>query len=296
MDRRHLEYFVAVAEHESFTAAAHALRIAQPSLSQAVKALENEVKTELFHRTARGTFLTSAGEAMLGPARQTLRGFETTAAAAVNVRDLTTGWLDVAAVASVATDPLSDVLAHYHARHPGVVLHIADSGSADIADLVRTGAHELALTWNPRSDEGLATYSLAPEPIYLVVGADRGFAHGASVTPEQLATVGLVVNTASRVYLADLMRVQGIVPRITAETTAREVIVPLVLGGIGAALLPPRAAADARNRGAVVCRLEVPLTRQVTAIWRPGELTPAAEALIGILRTPGLTAPPDPFR
>lgn len=292
MERRHLEYFVAVAEHESFTGAALALGVAQPSLSQAIKALEREVKAELFHRTPRGTFLTAAGEAMLGPARQALRGFEIVTASAMNVSDLASGWLDVVAVPTVAVDPLTDILTVYHERFPGVVLRIADPGSSDIADLVRSGVHEIALTWTQHQGDGLRTWELEPEPIYLVIGADKGFSQGDWVTPEQLSSIGLVVNIATRAHLADLMRQQGIAPRIAAETTLREAIVPLVLRGVGAALLPPRAARDAQSRGAVVCQLRVPLTRQVTALWRPGHLTPAADALLDLLRTPGVTRPP----
>src|SRR5262245_13444617 len=75
MDRRHLEYFLAVAESGSFTSAARMLSIAQPSLSYAIAGLERELGCELFERLGRGVKLTPAGDALVEPARRTLRSF-----------------------------------------------------------------------------------------------------------------------------------------------------------------------------------------------------------------------------
>ena len=75
MDLRQLGYVVAVVDHGGFTRAAAAMHVAQPSLSQAIRSLEAELGVELFRRIPQGTRLTSAGESLLGPARQTLRNF-----------------------------------------------------------------------------------------------------------------------------------------------------------------------------------------------------------------------------
>ena len=76
MDRRALQYFLAVVDHVTFTNAAAALNVAQPSLSQAIQTLERDLGVQLFLRVSRGARLTSAGEALVAPARRTLRDFE----------------------------------------------------------------------------------------------------------------------------------------------------------------------------------------------------------------------------
>jgi DNA-binding transcriptional LysR family regulator len=73
MDDRRLRYFLTVVEEGSVTSAARRLHVAQPSLSQALRALESELGAELFHRVGRGLRLSAAGEALIGPARQALR-------------------------------------------------------------------------------------------------------------------------------------------------------------------------------------------------------------------------------
>src|SRR5437763_4983385 len=93
MDLRQLEYLVAVVDHGGFTRAADALFVAQPSLSQGVRTLEAELGVPLFHRLGRRVELTSAGEALLEPARRMLR-------------DATTARAAVAEVAGVAARPL----------------------------------------------------------------------------------------------------------------------------------------------------------------------------------------------
>jgi len=79
MELRHLQYFLALAEEQNFGRAARRLQIAQPSLSQQIRRLEDELETELFDRTSRPVQLTAAGELLLGDARSLVRDMEATA-------------------------------------------------------------------------------------------------------------------------------------------------------------------------------------------------------------------------
>jgi len=79
MELRHLQYFLALAEEQNFSRAAHRLHIAQPSLSQQIRRLEAELETELFDRSSRPIQLTNAGELLLGDARGLVQEMEATA-------------------------------------------------------------------------------------------------------------------------------------------------------------------------------------------------------------------------
>lgn len=79
MELRHLQYFLALAEEQNFGRAARRLQIAQPSLSQQIRRLEEELETELFDRASRPVQLTAAGELLLGDARSLVQEMEATA-------------------------------------------------------------------------------------------------------------------------------------------------------------------------------------------------------------------------
>src|ERR1043165_983563 len=107
MDLRQLSYFLAVVDEGTFTAAAAAVAVAQPSLSQAVRSLEAELGTPLFHRLGRAVRLTAAGDALVEPARQTLRDIDTARAAVEAVAGLMGGCLELAALPTLAADPVA---------------------------------------------------------------------------------------------------------------------------------------------------------------------------------------------
>jgi len=91
IDERRLRYFLAIVDEGGVTAPAVALHVAQPSLSQALRSLERELGAELFVRVGRGLALTSAGRALIGPARQVLLTIEAARAAVGEISELVGG-------------------------------------------------------------------------------------------------------------------------------------------------------------------------------------------------------------
>src|SRR6187551_504191 len=102
MDPRQLEYVVAVADEGSFTSAARSLHVSQPALSQSIAALEAEVGVPLFDRLGRTVRLTSAGEALLSPARQVLHDLELARASVDDSVSLRSGRLVLVALPTLA--------------------------------------------------------------------------------------------------------------------------------------------------------------------------------------------------
>src|SRR5207342_881873 len=102
MELHQLRYAVAVVDQGTFTAAAAACFVAQPSLSQAVRQLERELGAELFARIGRRVRLTAAGEAFVPAAREALRAVETVRAEVAAVSGLAAGHLDLVALPTLA--------------------------------------------------------------------------------------------------------------------------------------------------------------------------------------------------
>ena len=146
MDRRQLEYFVAVAESNSFTAAARSLSIAQPSLSHTIAALERELGVTLFERLPRGVRITEAGGAMLEPARRVLRSFALVHGAARSANDAGYGKITIISNTLWAIEPLVGVVGEFRRLHPAVQFVVAHpERRSDVIEMVRSGAADFGV-------------------------------------------------------------------------------------------------------------------------------------------------------
>ena len=285
MDERRLRYFLAIADEGSVTAAAERLVIAQPSLSQALRAFERELGVDLFHRTGRGLTLTAAGTALIGPAREILRATDAARDAVQAVAEVLSGTLDLAALATLAIDPLAELLGRFRRAYAGVTVRVAEpDGVAGLRALVAAGECELGLVDLEPPSIGFEVVPIGWQEM-LVVMPPGSARPGPSLSAEALTAVPLVVSppgTSTRNLLDQALSAAGGTPQIAVETAAREAIVPLVLAGAGAALLPAPLAADAERRGAIVRRTTPAITRPVGLIHR-GRLSPAARAFVGLV-------------
>jgi len=283
MDERRLRYFLAVVDEGSVTRAAERLRVAQPSLSQALRAFESELGVQLFHRVGRGLRLSTAGDALVGPARQILRAIEEARHAITGVLELQSGTLEIAALATLAVDPMADMIGRYRARYPGVEVRVLEPESADqVSAQVREGACELGAAHLPLPRDQLISHPLGKQELQFVLPPDTP-ADERPLGARELARTPLVVSppgTSTRMLLEQALAAVGVTPRIAVQTAAREAIIPLVLAGAGAALLPAPLAAEARRRGATVRSARPPISRTVGLIHRRGPLSAAAGAFL----------------
>jgi DNA-binding transcriptional LysR family regulator len=128
---RQLRYFVTIVDEGSVTRAAERLYVAQPSVSQQIKALEAELGGLLLERIPTGVRLTEAGKAFLGDARAALRYSDRAADSARSVLGLHAGELEVATVTSMAYGLLPGVFARWQEAHPGPSLRLREYSHRD---------------------------------------------------------------------------------------------------------------------------------------------------------------------
>jgi DNA-binding transcriptional LysR family regulator len=285
MDERRLRYFLAVVDEGTVTRAAQRLRVAQPSLSQSLRAFESELGVQLFHRVGRGLRLSTAGEALIGPARQIQRAIDEARRAITGVLELQTGTLEIAALATLAVDPMASLIGRFRARNPGVEVRVLEPESADqVGALVSEGACELGAAHLPLLRDQLVGRPLGRQELQFVLPPNTP-ADQRPLGARELARTPLVVSppgTSTRMLLEHALAAVGVTPRIAVQTAAREAIVPLVLAGAGTALLPAPLAAEARRRGATVRSARPPITRTVGLVHRQGPLSPAANAFLAL--------------
>ena len=295
MERRQLEYFVAIVEHGGFTHAARALRVAQPSLSRAIGKLEHELGVALFHRVGRNAMLSNAGELVVERARLVLRDLDALRAAARTVESGAAGRVDVAATSSSALEPVISIIAELREHHPGVLVSTSSAlSAAEVVAMVLQGRCEVGVCGHAErpAGQGLVAHHLRDEEFLLVT--PPGTVLAAPVTRDDLRGMRFVVTkpaTAARALFDRIAESVGGLP-VAAEVGDRSAVLPMVLRGIGASLMPDGWQDLATRAGAAVHHFTPQERLPQWLIHRSGPITPATQAFLDItLARPAQRAP-----
>ncbi|GAA2030549.1 hypothetical protein GCM10009839_32870 [Catenulispora yoronensis] len=182
VELRHLRYFVTVAEEGTMTEAARVLRIAQPSLSQQISALERRVGAPLFHRRPTGMELTEGGRILYASACRALAEIESSLVQARDARrSVQVG------VCGSAPEHLLTRVERIFDDDGSLDVEFAGADSQEQLDLLRTGALAFGVMRVFHAVEGLATLTLADEPLGVVLRSDHPLADHAVLTWADLA-------------------------------------------------------------------------------------------------------------
>ena len=170
MQLQQLAYFVAVAEARHFTQAAERMRVAQPSLSKQIKALEADLGAPLFSRARGNVTLTPAGEALLPLARRILADADTARQEVAQLAGLRRGRVRLGATPSLCAGLLADALARFHRAYPGIELLVEEDGSRDLVRALARGQLDLSLIIMPlqSDDPSLMTEEILRENLVVV--------------------------------------------------------------------------------------------------------------------------------
>ncbi|MER7278490.1 LysR family transcriptional regulator [Dactylosporangium sp. NPDC000244] len=283
---RQLEYFLAVHDHGGVTRAARALHLSQPSLSQAIRSLERQLRTDLFLRVGRGLVLSPAGQALVAPARQVVRSLERAQAAVLRVRELHSGQVSVAAGAGLVADPLAPWLGCFRRKYPDTVVRVEESESDDgVAELVRSGDCDLGLTAGSIVCDELEQLLVSEQHVVLV--SPPGTPRSVGPVPlERLAGVPMIAGDRRGQAWTDVeraMAARGAGATVVVEVARTASTIPLVLAGVGSTFLTLRLAIEAQARGAVVQEIAPAQVRRLRLLRRPGDRSPGVCALIDVI-------------
>lgn len=280
-----LQYFVAVAETRHFTRAAETVHVAQPSLSQQIRALERELGADLFLRARGNIALTDAGEALLPLARRILADADTARHEVQELVQLRSGRIRLGATPSLCTGLLPDVLRAFHDRYPGIRLMIEEGGSHDLVRLLARGALDLALVVLPlpSPSPALTTVELLREDL-VVVSSPEGPAPGGpgrrTVRVADLESAPLVMFRHGydlRELTVAACRAEGFEPDFAVEGGEMDAVLGFVRAGLGVAVVP-RMVATRAGRGLRVTPLARPGLHRTIALAHRSDVAPPRAA------------------
>lgn len=293
MNLHQIEYFLAVVDARGINAAAEALGVAQPTVSQAIRTLERELGVELFHRIGRGMVLSSAGRAFVGPARRIRRDVVAAEGALTGVDGGPRGRLDIVAHPALSADPVGRLVGDFRRRFGSVFVRIGNlRDEKRAAEHIREGHCELVACHLPPTDRtghaDLEILELGMQEWWLVFPPGTRLPAQdplpLSVLPDSPYVI--VPRGGSQVReIEDAVLAAGrkIDPSVVLQH--RDARLPFVLAGLGGTLLERSAAEDAAARGAVVRAVDPPIGRTYGLVYDPAALSPAGRAFVSSARS-----------
>jgi len=274
MEFHQLRYFVAVAEVGSFGGAARRCNVAQPSISQQIMKLEEELGHKLFDRLGRSVVLTEAGEALLPRARRVLVEIRDATDHLTEELDAGRGSLSVGAIPTIAPFLLPGAIQRFTQAFPEATLSVREEMTPALVDALIAAEIDLALVSRPIDHPAIHREVLFKEKLLIVVGRDSPFADRKTVSMRDLDGQNTVVLDEMHCLaqqFQDVCRIMRVEHHVTCTATQLATVQKLVELNLGVGLVPEMAAtADDSSRRVYLEVSGSPPRREIAVATRAG--------------------------
>jgi len=242
-----LKYIVAVARERHFGKAAQACYVSQPTLSVAVKKLEEELDVKLFERSANEVSVTHLGEEIVRQAQSVLEQAAAIKELAKRGKDPLAGPLTLGIIYTIGPYLLPDLVRQMIKRTPQMPLMLQENFTVKLLEMLRTGEIDCAILAEPFPDAGLAMAPLYDEPFLALVPFNHPLAQQTQVSTEQLKQETMLLLGSGHCFRDHVLEVcpefarfssnaEGI--RKSFEGSSLETIKHMVAAGMGVTLVP----------------------------------------------------------
>ena len=284
-----LKYIVAVAREKHFGKAAEACFVSQPTLSVAVKKLEDELELKLFERSAGEVTVTPLGDEIVRQAQSVLEQAAEIKEIAKRDKDPLGGPLKLGVIYTIGPYLLPDLVRQNIALTPQMPLMLQENFTVKLLEMLRTGEIDCAILAEPFPDTGLAIAPLYDEPFMAALPAGHALAAGDSVSSDQLKREHMLLLGTGHCFRDHVLQVCPEFARFSSNTegirksfegSSLETIKHMVAAGMGVTLVPrlavpPEALGAAEPDAPGVVRYlpihddgGAPPTRRVVLAWR----------------------------
>lgn len=272
MELHQLRYFVAAAEAGTVSRAAERCRVAQPSLSQQIKKLEESLGVVLFDRLGRGVALTDAGRALLPRARRVLAEVRDTEANLHRESEEGAGVVAIGAIPTMAPYLLPRALKRMLAGTGAKDVMIREALTEELVEALLDNQIDVAIVSTPVAHEHVEVRVIGSEELVVVVPAKHRLAERKNVGWSELRDEPIVTLTEMHCLgrqIQGFCSVRGVGTRVACRATQMGTIFELVGAGLGLSLAPEMAAAGvAAQRWRYLKLSPGKPTREVAVAWR----------------------------
>lgn len=290
MEIHQLRYFLAIAESGSFTAAAKRCNVTQPSLSQQIGRLEDELEVRLFDRLPKGTVLTDAGQWLLPRARRILSEVDDAAASIADDLEAGKGRLVVGSIPTMAPYLLPAMVPRFLRSYPDCELTLVEDLTERLVARLIDHSIDMAILSTPIDNEAVALSVLGRERLLIVAHRDHDLgADGDSLTPADIDGQPVVVLDELHCLgeqLEAFCAARSVNRRIVCRSTQLATILQLVGLDLGISFIPEMCARADRSSTRKYLPLSDGCPEREIAVARHATRTPSrlAYAFADLLR------------
>lgn len=244
MEFHQLRYVCAIADAGNFSRAAERCQVAQPSLSQQVLKLEEELGTKLFDRLGRSIRLTEAGRAFIPRARAILEQREAARSSAADKNTDLRGSVAVGVIPTVAPYLIPKYVANFAKKYPDAKLRIVEETTAVLVEGLRDLSIDVAILALPLRHKELELFPIRTERVFVALSKDHPRASARSVALKDLRGESFVMlrdGHCFRDLSIDTCTRARITPNIAFESEQFSSLLGMVAAGVGVSLVPEMA-------------------------------------------------------
>ncbi|WP_018750092.1 cidABC operon transcriptional activator CidR [Paenibacillus sanguinis] len=272
MDIRQMQYLIEVARLGSFTKAAQALYITQPTISKTVKAMEEELGVVLFDRVGKKIELTDAGQIIVSQAQQIVTSFQNLMAELDDLRNMKKGHIRIGLPPMVGSSFFPKVIGEFHQRYPEITIQLFEDGAKKVEQGVASGALDVGVAVLPTVEEELSYFPFVEEKLNLVVHPTHPLAERASADLAELVQDGFVLFredfTLHDRIISECAKA-GFQPHVIYESSQWDLISEMVAVGLGITLLPETICREIDDEGVRIIPLVKPVIPwKLGIVWR----------------------------
>ena len=263
---RHIKYFLAVAEHRSFTRAAASLYVSQPALSQQIKQLEESLEVTLFDRSGRQVKLTHAGEVYAGYAHKALQDLEEGRRALHDVQNLSRGALRIAITPTFTTYLIGPLIKAFHNLYPNITLSVQEMSQEQMEKQLLDDEFDVGIAFAEVHSADIQTQTLLVETLALVVNKDHPLAKHQAIDLQTLSEQSLVLLShefVTRGQIEHYCRQHSIKPQVLMEANSLSAVLEIIHHTQLTTLLPSNIVS---NRDELIAIALAPSLLQRTAV------------------------------
>ena len=271
MEMHQLRYVVAVARTGNFSRAAEQCHVAQPSLSQQIQKLEDELGERLFDRMKREAKLTAHGEVFLRRAVKILEEVDAAKREAADAQDLLRGTMAIGVQPTIAPYQLPEVMAKFAEEFPGVEIVVHEDTTARLLKLAHSYEVDFAVASQPIQDDLLEIRELFAEELVLALPPGHALTRKRTVAVGDLEAERFIVMKDGHCLgdqVLGFCNRRELKPRISFRSAQLETVQALVCSGLGVSLIPAMAAQSEREDLPEYRSLQSPKPeRKIVAVW-----------------------------